>query len=252
MELETSLSMTVLHGIVRTSNVSNWKLQCIPVPASLSLFFFSPNLFDHCDPGTQGNSVLSSCSSPSETIVFMVSLPMTKAAFDAIEDKYIASVATAAGVIRENVKILSIDEVSTRSSRIFTGRLLLATSVRVQTSVLIPVGQQTNIKDQAVLNSNLIKNGLPSGALVVQYSYTSAVNTTTPTPGGSGGSGAVSVPGAATDSAPIASIVGGMLGGFSALLAISFLVFRYRRNRSVYPARAPPPSIPPRPHVLLF
>jgi hypothetical protein len=210
----------------------------------LSLLLSLSNLFDLDDAGNQGNSALALCSSPSETIVIMISLPMTKAAFNAIQDKYIASVATAAGVSRENVKILSIDEVSTRSSRFITGRLLLATSVHVQTSVLIPVGQQTSIKDQSVLNSNLNKNGLPSGTLFAQYSYTSAANTTTtPTPGGSGGSGteAASVSGAATSSnLPIAATVGGGVGGFSALLAITFLAFRYhRRNRT---ARAPSPS----------
>jgi hypothetical protein len=174
----------------------------------------------------------------------MISLPMTKAAFKSIQDKYIASVATAAGVSRENVKILSIDEVSTRSSRFITGRLLLATSVHVQTSIPIPVGQQTSIKDQAVLNSNLIKNGLPSGTLVVLNSYTSAASTTTtPTPGGSGGSGteAPSVSGAATTSNwPIAATVGGGVAGFFsalALLAIG-LAFSNRRNRT---ARAPSP-----------
>ncbi len=210
---------------------------------SLFVVFTCSNLFDHDDAGTQGNSILASCSSPSETIVIMISLPMTKAAFNAIQDKYIASVATAAGVSRENVKILSIDEVSTRSSRFITGRLLLATSVHVQTSISIPVGQQTSIKDQAVLNSNLNKNGLPSGTLVVLNIYTSAANTTTtPTPGGSGGSGteAPSVSGAATSSnLPIAAIVGGGVGGFSALALLAIcLAFRYRRNRT---ARAPSP-----------
>ena len=112
----------------------------------------------------------------------MISLPMTKTAFKAIEEKYIASVATTAGVTREKVKILSVDEVSTRSSSGINGRLLLATSVYVQTSVLVPLGQQTSLQDQKVLNSNLNKNGLPSGALVVQYK---SYSTTTPMPGGS-------------------------------------------------------------------
>ena len=167
----------------------------------------------------------------------MVSLPMTKTAFVAIQDMYIASVATTAGVVRENVKILSIDEVSTRSSVIITGRSLLTSSVRIQTSVLIPVGQQTSIQDQSLLNNNLNKNGLPSGTLVVQSTYTSTANTTVLTPGGSGASGTevASVSGAA--SLPIAAIVGGAVG-FSALVAFTLLAFRYTRNHMARPLPA--------------
>jgi hypothetical protein len=197
-------------------------------------------LIVHGNPGTQGNSILAYCSLPSETIVLMISLPMTKTAFVAIQDIYIASVATTAGVIRENVKILSIDEVSTRSSRIIAGRFLLSASVRVQTSVLIPVGQQTSIQDQTALNRNLNKNGLPSGTLVVQNTYTSTANTTTLTPGGSGGSGTEAAVVPASSNVPIAAIVGGAVG-FSALLAITILAFRYAKILS---ARSLPPLIP--------
>eukprot|EP00291_Cryptomonas_curvata_P014552 CAMPEP_0172154500 /NCGR_PEP_ID=MMETSP1050-20130122/2073_1 /TAXON_ID=233186 /ORGANISM="Cryptomonas curvata, Strain CCAP979/52" /LENGTH=288 /DNA_ID=CAMNT_0012823231 /DNA_START=411 /DNA_END=1277 /DNA_ORIENTATION=- len=155
---------------------------------------------------------------------------MTKTAFIAKEDMYIASVASTAGVNRENVKVLGIEEVSARSSRIITGRLLLATSVHVQTSVLIPVGQQTNIKDQSLLNTNLNKNGLPSGTLVVQYTYTSATNLTTPAPG-SGGSEPEAVPAAASN-VPIGAIVGGAVG-FSTFIFITLLALRYRRSNTV-------------------
>jgi hypothetical protein len=58
-------------------------------------------------------------------------------------------------------------------------RLLLATAVNVQTSVVTAIGQPTNIKDQSVLNSNLMKNGLPSGTFGMQ----SAVNVTMPVNG---------------------------------------------------------------------
>ena len=199
---------------------------------------------DHGDAGTQGNSIIA-CSStlPSETVVFVVSLPMTKTAFVAIEDLFIASVATTAGVVRENVQILSIDEFSSRSSRIITGRLLLSASVHVQTSVLIPAGQQTSIKDQTVLNSYLNKNGLPSGTLVVQYNSSVFASKTTPTPAGSGGSGteSASVSGATTTSnVPTTTMIGGAIGGISALLAITFLAFRYRRNHT---ARTLPPCL---------
>ena len=126
----------------------------------------------------QGNSILASCS---ESKTIMISLPMTRTAFKAIQDKYIESVATTAGVISENVKILSVDEVST--SRLITGRLLLAISVHVQTSVLIPMGQQARLSNQALLNSNLNKNGLPSGTLSVHT--LDANNSTGSMPGGS-------------------------------------------------------------------
>jgi hypothetical protein len=127
----------------------------------------------------QGNSLLASCS---EITIITISFPMTRTAFKAIQDKYIESVATTAGVIRENVKILSVDEVSNQSSRVITGRLLLATSIHVQTSVLFPMGKKVHFSDQvvqSVLNSNLNKNGLPSG--VVQ-SNTTTGGSTTPRP----------------------------------------------------------------------
>jgi hypothetical protein len=105
-------------------------------------------------------------------MIVTISLPMTKTAFTAIQEKYIECVAKTADVIPEHVKILSVNEVSTRSSRITTGRLLLATSVHVQTSVLVPMGQQARLGDQTALNSNLIKNGLPSGTLVANATTT--------------------------------------------------------------------------------
>ena len=105
---------------------------------------------------------------------------MTRTAFKAMQDTYIESIATTAGVSRENVKIVSVEEVSTQSSRNHhTDRLLLAISIHIQTSVLLPMGQQARLSDQTVLNRNLNKNGLPSGSIVVQYMYTSAANTTT-------------------------------------------------------------------------
>lgn len=179
---------------------------------------------------TQGNSLSASCLL-SETIIIIISLPMTKSAFMTNQALYIASIAKTAGVLVENIKILSVDEVSSRSLRTVSGRLLLAASVRVLTSILIPVGQQTSIKDQAVLNSNLNQNGLPSGTLVVQDAsgYTSASNTATPSP-----NAGVSLPEAASGSAtssniPIGAIVGGA-GGFLVLLAATVLMLRYKRN----------------------
>ena len=103
---------------------------------------------------------------------------MSQAEFIAIEKIYIDCVAATAGVDPENVEILGIDEVSTRK---FTAvRLLLATAVRVQTSVLLPVARQNDIEDQSALNRNLNKNGLPSGTLVVQSTNSSGFGTSAP------------------------------------------------------------------------
>jgi hypothetical protein len=47
--------------------------------------------FDHDAAETQGSNIPASCPTPSETIVVMIALPMTKTAFNlkAIEKKYI-------------------------------------------------------------------------------------------------------------------------------------------------------------------
>jgi hypothetical protein len=133
-----------------------------------------------------------SCSQ-TESVIIVVTLPMSKADFIASEDKYIESVATTANVTRKYVKVLSIDEISTRSSRNISGRLLLVTAVRVLTSVLIAIGQHTNITDESVLNRNLIQNGLPHGTLVVQRTSSSvsqaAINASALNPDCSNGSG---------------------------------------------------------------
>jgi hypothetical protein len=117
--------------------------------------------------GIQGNGSTSCLQM--EAVVFVVILPMSKTDFLANEKLYIASVASTADVNSENVKILSIDEISTRSAS--SGRLLMAVSVNVQTSILIASGQHSNINDQTLLNSNLNKNGLPSGRLIMQSAY---------------------------------------------------------------------------------
>jgi hypothetical protein len=198
------------------------------------------NLSNNDNAGSQGDSVSASCSQ-FETIIIMVTLPMTKAAFLTKENLYIASVATTAGVNRENVKVLSIDEISSRSLRSYTGRLLLAAYVQVQTSVLVPIGQQPYIKDQLVLNSNLNNNGLPSGTVVVQHLYPSVGSGTTPAPG-PGDSVGEETGSAATSNAPIGTIVGGAVG-FLILLVGSFLALRFRKN--CLASRAPPPHFYP-------
>ncbi len=146
---------------------------------------------------------------------------MTKTIFVANQEKYVASVARTAGVNQENVKILSIDEVSTRSSRIITARFLLATSVRVRTSVLVPTGQQANIKDQSLLNRYLNENGLPNSTLTVQSSPDTVFDVVTPAPLDKG-SGAGS---------PILGAIVGGIFGFFGLVALAFLAFRYRNKQ---------------------
>jgi hypothetical protein len=169
---------------------------------------------------------------------------MTKAAFIAIEDRYIASVAATANVLPQNVMILSIDEISATSSRMITRVLLRGISVHVQTMVLIAVGQQTNIEDQSVLNTNLNKNGLPSGTLDVQQmnspvtvavAAAAVVTITTPAPGGSGLFGAATASGsAASSNIPIGAIVGGV-GGGAVLFVLTFLALRYKKKNEACP-----------------
>jgi hypothetical protein len=193
---------------------------------------FLAHILDHY-AGSQDNSSLVSCSQPEtvESIVIIVTLPMTKTVFISNQDKYITSVARTAGVSPENVKVLSIDEVSTRSSRIVSARLLMATSVHVQTSVLISMGQlsRSNIKDQGLLNSNLNENGLPSGTLVVQSTSKSVLDITTPSPlpGGSAASGS-----AASSNVPLGAVIGGTVG-FSLLVAVTCLALRFRNQHAV-------------------
>ena len=80
--------------------------------------------------GYQRNSSLSICTSY-ETVVIVVTLPMSQAAFLASEERYIRSISTTAGVSPADVKILSINEISSRTFGVL--RLLLATAFRVQT-----------------------------------------------------------------------------------------------------------------------
>lgn len=116
---------------------------------------------------------------------------MSKADFLAGEGKYIRSVAITAGVPSEFVKVLGVDEISTRMFKL-ASRKLLATSFNVKTLVLIPSGQQTSITDQSALNANLVKYGLPSGTLVVQN--TSAVTGNTTASSGSQPASAYNIP----------------------------------------------------------
>ena len=138
------------------------------------------------------------------------------------EERYIESVAKTAGVDPGNVKVLSINEISTRE---FTAvRLLLATAVRVQTSVLLASTQRNYIENQTLLNSNLNKNSLPSCTLVVQSTNQTIFITATPAPNVL----VVSIVSgnASASYAPIPMIVGGIVG-FVVLTAGAVLIRRF-------------------------
>ena len=113
--------------------LQNLALALVALLLYLSYFFIA---------GLQRNSILTSCS-PSETVYVLVIPTLSKADFLLVKDNYIACIATTAGVDRGNVNILSIDDTGT--SRMIATRLLLASSVRVQTSVVISRGQQSFI-----------------------------------------------------------------------------------------------------------
>ena len=183
--------------------------------------------------GYQRNSSLSICTSY-ETVVIVVTLPMSQAAFLASEESYIQSISTTAGVSPADVEILSINEISSRTFRVL--RLLLATAVRVQTSVLLASSQMMNMENQSLLNSNLNQHGLPSGTLVVQNTGPSALNISS-----SSTDATVISPVSEISSAsniPTTMIVGAAVGaavGFVILIAGVFLIrragiFLIRRN----------------------
>ena len=156
-----------------------------------------------------------SCSQ-SVTVVIFVVLPMSKSEFSAIEEKYIESVATTAGVVKDNVKVLSVSEISTRAFQKMALRMLLATSVNVQTSVLLANGQQTNIEDQTVLDANLVKNGLP---MTLQFTTT---QNSAPSASGS----------ATTSNIEIGAITGGAIGVLVFAVCVVLVVRRWNQTSS--------------------
>ena len=101
-------------------------------------------------------------------VVIIVTLPISKTNFLAVEKRYIESVAATAEVVPANVEILSIEEIYTNAARRISMRQLLAIFVRVNTSILLAIGQETNVDDESALNFNLELNGLPPGIVLVQ------------------------------------------------------------------------------------
>jgi hypothetical protein len=154
-----------------------------------------------------------------EIVLINVILPLTKTVFTTMQTNFIASVSKTANVIRGNVKILSINELSGRSFGLISRRVLLATSVKVDTSILMEIGQRTDIRDLSVLNNNLKANGLPEGIFFQTQGYNTAFNgQTTPVPGS----------GASEFNLKIGAAVGG-LTGFLILISAVFL----KRNNQV-------------------
>ena len=143
---------------------------------------------------------------------------MAKYLFLAVEDRYIASVAATAGISSKNVVILNIVEISTRSHKIIGSRLLLTISVSVQTSVQVPYRQQAYIKNQSLLNSILIKNGLPSSTLVIDSLIPSPTTSVSATP--------------APASSPASSdavLIGATIGGVATLFILLTVVLYWKQ-----------------------
>ena len=83
-----------------------------------------------------GDSDDAASASPSRFVAMAVSLQLSMADFSAdMRGKFIAGVASAAGVTVSNVEITNIVEVTSRRS---AGRSLLATSVKVRLSCKPP------------------------------------------------------------------------------------------------------------------
>jgi hypothetical protein len=178
--------------------------------------------------GFQLTSSRTSCSL-SQLFVIVVTLPMSKAEFLKVEDKYIESVAETAGVVRENVQIVSINEIFTRASKRIAIRRLLATSVRVRTSILLASGQKTQIQDQSVLNTNLNKYSLPSGTVELDVMNTSTavpsgVSITTPVPVSSGSSAGSNVP------MLVGIIVGAAVGVIALISGLRYHMIRRKKT----------------------
>ena len=204
-------------------------------------------MLDTLNAGYQENSSLVSCS-PSETILIVVILPMSQNAFMANEEKYVESVASTAGVVKENVKVLSVEEISTRASTKIALRVLLGASVRVQTSVLLELGQQTHLEDVSLLNANLVKNGLPNGTLAVQFTTQSAgasgVTASSSTTVGGETTPAPSASKSATTS--IGTIAGASVGCLVLVVYASIVVRNQKLCRSNLLNQAPSSDLNPR------
>jgi hypothetical protein len=129
---------------------------------------------------------------------------MSKTEWISASDRYIYSVAQTAEVNEDNVRILRVEETSSRAfEKKAADRLLLASSVNVITSILIGCKQPKCALDQTLLNDNLRRNGLPHSNMILpyQFEYDAGVSVS------------------ASSSSPIGPIIGGVVG-FSVLLCL--------------------------------
>ena len=178
-------------------------------------------------PGIQSNRNRSFCSK-SETVVIVVTLPISKSEFEDRQAAYILSIAETADVDPENVMVLGVNEIASRAASKAAVRLLLASFVQVKTSVIVASGQAGRqwLQNLVLLSSNLNSNGLPSGTLTeilpdVPAGLISPGNFTT---GASPFNVTPTIRGSSTaqSSFPLGAVVGGILGslGFLSMLML--------------------------------
>ena len=162
-------------------------------------------------------------------VVIIVTLPISKTNFLAVEKRYIESVAATAEVVPANVEILSIEEIYTNAARRISMRQLLAIFVRVNTSILLAIGQETNLDDESALNFNLELNGLPPGIVLVQQAA-QMPGVLEPEPNISDSSHELRPDGSSSEPAPVSMVFIGIIVGCSValcgLLGGCILVYR--------------------------
>jgi hypothetical protein len=146
-----------------------------------------------CNAGYSGDGIKCAASKSSFTLTILVTLSMSIADFTSKEHEFIISVASAASVSSNSVRILNVTAVSTNSTRAIvysaTGRSLLSTSLQV-TTIIISDNEITITEEN--LNFYLNQNGLPRGFLVIIKS-TKTYATTVPASQSSGSGSYMSV-----------------------------------------------------------
>ena len=113
-----------------------------------------------------------------------VSLPLTRQEFNDSEQlKFRQSIARAAGVSSDDV---SIDRIVDMNNSLTVRRRLLATGIRVDTSVKAPDETTASALSTSLtadsLNSELVAAGLPAAAILEAPTFAPALQVTTPPP----------------------------------------------------------------------
>jgi hypothetical protein len=97
--------------------------------------------------------------------IIVVNMPLSNTAFTEVQNLFIASVAATAGVMWENVQIISIKELYARTFNIASRQPLSAMSIGSSTNVCTHVGHSANLIFRLIrsqpLNSNLIQREIP-------------------------------------------------------------------------------------------